>query len=292
MFTHGPLLSPSDATSAYDAGAVDSGTCITLPSGGSTPSPATVPAVSCLPSLVCVGMAKAGTDELRGWLSLHPNLSSSTDREVQYFNHGIFRAMPGGVVGPVHHRSLLEAALRTSWSEYAARFPVPREHVGRVLTFEKSPGYARPQHNLSRVASGIERHVPFIMRRLMPSVLSNHDAPPASSHLPHIHISPYLPIGAARPPAPRSGRPRPIALRALPPPGRPPAQAAAAELRRRRRARLRVDADRAGRLAAARAGRCGGRLAAAASRGGEGRRGAVRPEDGPRRHTRAHPALR
>mmetsp|Transcript_10557 Transcript_10557/g.31537 ORF Transcript_10557/g.31537 Transcript_10557/m.31537 type:complete len:196 (+) Transcript_10557:52-639(+) len=190
-FTHGPLLSPSDATSAYDAGAVDSGTCITLPSGGSTPSPATVPAVSCLPSLVCVGMAKAGTDELRGWLSLHPNLSSSTDREVQYFNHGIFRAMPGGVVGPVHHRSLLEAALRTSWSEYAARFPVPREHIGRVLTFEKSPGYARPQHNLSRVANGIERHVPFLMRRLMPSVLSimTHRRLP---HISPISISPHI----------------------------------------------------------------------------------------------------
>ena len=70
-------------------GSLDSGTCITGLKHG--PSSST-DVVHCLPSLICIGMAKAGTGELRGWLSTHPGVVVSTIGEPQYFNHGLPRA--------------------------------------------------------------------------------------------------------------------------------------------------------------------------------------------------------
>jgi len=149
MLTRFPLYNVSGSSSAFWHGEIDSGSCLEAdtarpPTGrlrtcSCPPCKAATTAtpgdyVFCLPSLVIIGMAKAGTEEMRGWLSSHPAMRVTTERETQFFNQlfgaaggvpqrqqgkgkraGARRGEPGRGAGPRDRRPRLRlAALRVA----------------------------------------------------------------------------------------------------------------------------------------------------------------------------------
>ena len=79
----------------------------------------------CLPSLIILGVAKAGTDELRGWLMRHPNLTASLDREPAFFSKFLPTFVPREINATRPLTSAeLGLALSKTWGVYASNFPV------------------------------------------------------------------------------------------------------------------------------------------------------------------------
>ncbi len=122
--THWPVVAKPDAEAAYERGAVDSGTCMVDRAGSGM--------VHCLPSLLCVGLAKAGTAELQGWINTHPSFVTAKVFEPHFFDTRLLWAAKDMGVVPTE-------ALARTWTAYASLFPTPASALGNVMAFEKTP---------------------------------------------------------------------------------------------------------------------------------------------------------
>ena len=94
--------------------------------------PTTRPRCSCLPSLLCVGLAKAGTAELQGWINTHPSFVTAKVFEPHFFDTRLLWAAKDMGVVPTE-------ALARTWTAYASLFPTPASALGNVMAFEKTP---------------------------------------------------------------------------------------------------------------------------------------------------------
>mgnify|MGYP002632085492 CR=1 FL=1 len=120
---------PSNPTHAADA---DAGDCFTLRRGR----------VNCLPTVINIGVQKAGTGELQTWLSAHPR-AIAHGGEVHFFDT-LKRE-------PTCDNARSRASLRLRYAKYlwqhrtrsSAQLPSRDElsRGGRWLLFEKTPAY-------------------------------------------------------------------------------------------------------------------------------------------------------
>jgi hypothetical protein len=109
--------------------------------------------IRCLPSFVILGVQKAGTRELRNWLHIHPNLTSTT-AELGYLDSSGCtnpsrrrarvserKSSKGGLCN--HSASKLQVANRAHfWRGYLDHFPPMKVDAVRTqYTFEKTPKY-------------------------------------------------------------------------------------------------------------------------------------------------------
>uniref|UniRef100_A0A7S4B5D5 Sulfotransferase domain-containing protein n=1 Tax=Chrysotila carterae TaxID=13221 RepID=A0A7S4B5D5_CHRCT len=159
VFTRRPFVAPDHAEGLFGKGLIDSGSCVSFNESAQQ--------VYCLPSLICIGMAKAGTEELRGWMAMHPNISMSPSRETQFFN----KILPQRVRSThtlTNEKHMLQL-LASSWTEYARMFPVERASIGTTMTMEKSAGYSHIRRNASN-AGDIPKLVPKLLARMAPNV--------------------------------------------------------------------------------------------------------------------------
>ena len=79
-----------------------------------------------LPDFLIVGAQKSGTTSLYDYLSQHPQLLPSFEKEVHYFNGGLLPTVD------IYKKG-------TAW--YRANFPVKRKADAQAITFEASPLY-------------------------------------------------------------------------------------------------------------------------------------------------------